>query len=149
MNFQAVFPSSDKEQRMLTLSKHLQFPQAIQQVRQRGTNPSLGERHLLFQRHLRTLIDTGHHHLKAAFRRLLHEHGRLAGGDAKRASLVTDLLRHTTNANAVPNHKLHLLQWNTGFAGTHLRAKLYFIWVVPFLLGEKVQHRAFLHLKSS
>jgi len=45
MNFQAAFPSSDKHQRMLTLSKHLQFPKplAIQQARQRGKSFCRGQ----------------------------------------------------------------------------------------------------------
>lgn len=41
-----------------------------------------------------------HHHLKAALRKPLHE---LAGGDAKGAAFVADLLRHSTNTTR--NHK--------------------------------------------
>lgn len=104
MNFQAGLSSSDKQQRILTLSKHLQFLQAIQQVRQIGKSFHRGNT-LAVSKVLKNSM--GHHQLKAAFRRPLCELGSLAGGHAKGA-LVTDLLRPT--ANTVPYHKRPIME---------------------------------------
>lgn len=97
MNFQAFFSSPDKEQRLPTLSKYLQFPQVTQQVRQKGKSSHRGNK-LAVSKALQNSV--GHHHLKDVFRKPLHE---LAGGDAKGAAFVAHLLRHSTNTTR--NHK--------------------------------------------